>query len=342
MSVSKVQHITGQKTGCNRSRPVFFRFFNFSTNLATGNRKISEFVQLQPVVRFFSVGFSLISVFFSVQWTGPVNISCWYLFVCNSGKKILHDSLTLSSFHSLQCPNNIENELLLEEQCFNQFSLSQPRNLSHLVQHQASQEWGSGCLWWPWMGHCNLVSSYPSFWNSYLSPFSNGLHTSRNVDCLSTVFGFVQGSQNIFLQCWAMHFLEDGHTEFFFNPSHKLLHQQMMPIGCEYFIWLPCWNGTQNSYSHLPRQFHHIPWPTKGMDGLWWSKSLLNSVDIRIKSSVEPISLLCASLNSLVFMLHFSPPPSHELGCCFSNIRILIPHSNIWKGRRLSTSTTSH
>ena len=49
MCVSKVQHMTGRKTG-------FFRFFDFSTNVATGNRKNSEFVQLQPVVRSLQLG----------------------------------------------------------------------------------------------------------------------------------------------------------------------------------------------------------------------------------------------------------------------------------------------
>ena len=73
MCESKVQHMTGRKIGFNRSRPVFFRFFDFSTNIATGNRKNSEFVQPQPVVRSFAVGFSPISVFFPVQRTGPVN-----------------------------------------------------------------------------------------------------------------------------------------------------------------------------------------------------------------------------------------------------------------------------
>ena len=73
MCVSKVQHMMEQKTGCNWSRPVFFRFFNFLTNIATGNRKFSEFVQLQPVVRSFAVGFSSISVFFPVLRTGPAN-----------------------------------------------------------------------------------------------------------------------------------------------------------------------------------------------------------------------------------------------------------------------------
>ena len=73
MCVSKVQHMTGQKTGCNRSRPVFFWFFDFSTNLATGNQKIIEFLQLHLVVRSFPVGFSSISVFFAVEQTGPVN-----------------------------------------------------------------------------------------------------------------------------------------------------------------------------------------------------------------------------------------------------------------------------
>ena len=68
MCVIKVQHITGRKTG-------FFRFFDFLTNIATGNRKKSEFVQPQPVVRSFAVGFSPISVFFPVQQTGPANTS---------------------------------------------------------------------------------------------------------------------------------------------------------------------------------------------------------------------------------------------------------------------------
>ena len=66
MCVSKAQHVTGRKTG-------FFRFFNFSTNITTGNRKNSEFVQPQPVVWSFAVGFSPISVFFPVQRTGPAN-----------------------------------------------------------------------------------------------------------------------------------------------------------------------------------------------------------------------------------------------------------------------------
>ena len=56
-------------TGLDR----FFWFFDFSTNVATGNWKNSEFVQPQPVVQSFAVGFSPISVFFPVQWTGPAN-----------------------------------------------------------------------------------------------------------------------------------------------------------------------------------------------------------------------------------------------------------------------------
>ena len=58
-------------TGLDR----FFLFFDFSTNIATGNRKNSEFVQPQPVVRSFAVGFSPISVFFPVQRTEPANTS---------------------------------------------------------------------------------------------------------------------------------------------------------------------------------------------------------------------------------------------------------------------------
>ena len=51
----------------------FFSVFRFSTNLTTGNQKISEFVQLQPAVQSFAVGFSSVSVMFLGQQTGPVN-----------------------------------------------------------------------------------------------------------------------------------------------------------------------------------------------------------------------------------------------------------------------------
>ncbi|KIJ90033.1 hypothetical protein K443DRAFT_117210, partial [Laccaria amethystina LaAM-08-1] len=61
--------------------------------------------------------------------------------------------------------------------------------------------------------------------------FSNGLHTSRNYGRHSTVFGFVQGGQNVFLQCWAVHILEDGRTELFQDASRILLRQQMTPIS---------------------------------------------------------------------------------------------------------------
>ncbi|EDR08200.1 uncharacterized protein LACBIDRAFT_327238 [Laccaria bicolor S238N-H82] len=59
----------------------------------------------------------------------------------------------------------------------------------------------------------------------------NGLHTSRNVGRHSTVFAFVQGGQNLFLQCWAVHILENGRTDFFFDPSRDLLRQQMTPVN---------------------------------------------------------------------------------------------------------------
>ena len=72
MCMSKVQHTMGRKTR-------FFWSFNFSTNLTTGNLKISEFVQLQPVVWSFSVGFSSVSVIFLAQQTEPVNASSWHI-----------------------------------------------------------------------------------------------------------------------------------------------------------------------------------------------------------------------------------------------------------------------
>ena len=78
MCESKVQHMTGRKTG-------LFWFFDFLTNVATGNRKNSEFVQPQLVVRSFAVGFSSISVFFPVQWTGPANTMWkWIIFLDKS------------------------------------------------------------------------------------------------------------------------------------------------------------------------------------------------------------------------------------------------------------------
>ena len=79
MCLCKVQYVMGQKTSCNQSRSVFL-VFQFSRNLTTGNQKISEFVQLQPVVRSFAVGFSSVSVNFLVQWTGPANITCTSFF----------------------------------------------------------------------------------------------------------------------------------------------------------------------------------------------------------------------------------------------------------------------
>ena len=66
MCISKVQHMTEQKTN-------FFQSFDFLTNIATDNWKISEFVQLQLMVQSFAVGFSLASVIFSVQFAGPEN-----------------------------------------------------------------------------------------------------------------------------------------------------------------------------------------------------------------------------------------------------------------------------
>ena len=74
----------GRKTGCNRSRPVSFGFFDFLTNIATGNRKNSEFVQPQPVVWSFAVGLNSISVFFPVQRTGPVNT----IYQSNKNRKV--------------------------------------------------------------------------------------------------------------------------------------------------------------------------------------------------------------------------------------------------------------
>jgi len=45
--------------------------------MATGNWTDPNCGQLQLVVRSFAVGFSSVSVIFSVQWTGPANTSCY-------------------------------------------------------------------------------------------------------------------------------------------------------------------------------------------------------------------------------------------------------------------------
>ena len=59
--LSKVQHITGRKTGCNRSRPVFFGFSIFQQTLQLATEKIQNLCNRN---RSFAVGFSPISVFF--------------------------------------------------------------------------------------------------------------------------------------------------------------------------------------------------------------------------------------------------------------------------------------
>ena len=42
MCVSKVKHMTGRKTGCNRSRPVFFGFSIFQQTLQLATEKIQN------------------------------------------------------------------------------------------------------------------------------------------------------------------------------------------------------------------------------------------------------------------------------------------------------------
>ncbi|EDR06423.1 uncharacterized protein LACBIDRAFT_328775 [Laccaria bicolor S238N-H82] len=85
---------------------------------------------------------------------------------------------------------------------------------------------------------CNLCNNIVSVYSpqdkgqvNCLIVIYNGLHTSRNVGHHSTVFAFVQGGQNLFLQCWAVHILENGRTDFFFDPSRDLLRQHMTPVN---------------------------------------------------------------------------------------------------------------
>ena len=73
MCMSKVQHITGRKTGCNQSRPVFsvFQFFDKPCNWQP---KIFRICATAPggLVFFSWVQFNF-GLFFSVQQTGPAN-----------------------------------------------------------------------------------------------------------------------------------------------------------------------------------------------------------------------------------------------------------------------------
>ena len=66
-------------TGLDR----FFSVFRFFDKHRNWQPKTSEFVQPQLVVRSFAVGFGPISVFFPVQWTGPVNTNRYCQNSCN-------------------------------------------------------------------------------------------------------------------------------------------------------------------------------------------------------------------------------------------------------------------
>ena len=66
-------------------RPVFFRFFHFLTNLTTGDQKFSEFVQLQPVVWSFAVGFSSVLVFFQSSKLDLRTLPLWYTLFMGGG-----------------------------------------------------------------------------------------------------------------------------------------------------------------------------------------------------------------------------------------------------------------
>ena len=78
MCMSKVQHMAGRKTG-------FFRFFHFLTNLATGDQKFSEFVQLQPVVWSFAAWFSSVLVFFQSSKLDLRTLPLWYTLFMGGG-----------------------------------------------------------------------------------------------------------------------------------------------------------------------------------------------------------------------------------------------------------------
>ena len=155
MCVSKVQHMTGRKTG-------FFRFFDFSTNIATGNRKNSEFVQPQPVVRSFAVGFSPISVFSPVQRTGPANTSH-----CSVENPLLMDGIwdydKLDSVSTLSALQLVLSGFASYPLIFS--APHQPMTDSQntwWVFHVSAGTASEFSCWMCWVQACHLVSYVPS------------------------------------------------------------------------------------------------------------------------------------------------------------------------------------
>ena len=73
-------------------------------------------------------------------------------------------------------------------------------------------------------------SLFPSFCSLLTS---NELHRSKGLGYHSTVFGFVQGGRNLFLQCWAAHIFDDGRVDVFFDVDRELLGQEMTPVNCK-------------------------------------------------------------------------------------------------------------
>ena len=169
----------------------------------------------------------------------------WYSFVCQtlSCYPIIHLHTFLTPpyllHHSPQCPKNNENELLCEGRCPHQLTPVQRRNKPRLAPHWANQEQGRGSFWQPSVGSHHLVNSKPWFWTAYLLISSNGLHTSWTRDRHSTIFGFVEGSEGFYHQCWAIHTFENGRTDMFFHANCKLICQDLTPVVCECLIDLP-------------------------------------------------------------------------------------------------------
>ena len=56
MCVSKVQHVTGRKTGCNRSRPVFFGFSIFRQTSQLATEKIQNLCNRNQWSGLFQLG----------------------------------------------------------------------------------------------------------------------------------------------------------------------------------------------------------------------------------------------------------------------------------------------
>lgn len=118
----------------------------------------------------------------------------------------------ITSTTSLTTPHPMKDGPLPERKPFIKVPpLPQSRNKSCVIQYLTSQWLDWRHFWCLSVVSCSLVSiTNPHLRiNAYYYVSSNELHKSNGIGYHSTVFSFVQGGQNLFLQCWAAHVFED-------------------------------------------------------------------------------------------------------------------------------------